>query len=148
MTLQEILRAKGTAVVTVRAEATLEEVVSILVEHNIGSLVVCEPGFATRDRRLVGIVTERDILRACARHRRPLAQFLVRDVMTTDVITGALDDSVESAMGTMTEHRIRHLPVVDQGVLRGIISIGDVVKTQHDQLTLENHFLKSYLRGE
>ena len=67
--------------------------------------------------------------------------------MTRDVTTGSPDDSVEDTMGLMTELRIRHLPVVEDGQLVGLVSIGDVVKMQHDQLTMENHYLKSYLQG-
>ena len=96
---------------------------------------------------MLGIITERDILRACARYRQSLEQLTVAEVMTHDVVTGAPGDSVEDTMGLMTEKRIRHLPVMDGGHLLGIISIGDVVKAQHDQLTMENHYLKNYIHG-
>jgi CBS domain-containing protein len=96
---------------------------------------------------MLGIITERDILRACAARRGPLESTRVSDVMTTNVVTGSPCDSVEDTMGLMTEHRIRHLPVLENDKLVGIVSIGDIVKAQHDALTMENHYLKSYLHG-
>ncbi len=146
MTLQDILRHKGDKVHTISPEATLEEVVDKLVGHNCGSLVVCDP--TIRDRcRLHGIITERDILRASAAHRGRLDKVLVKDVMTTEVICGSPSDTVEDTMGLMTDHRIRHLPVVEGGELMGLISIGDIVKSQHDALSMENHYLKNYIHG-
>lgn len=146
MTLQEILREKGFAVHTITAEAMLEDVVQKLVKHNCGSLVVCEPDGCDQ-RRMLGIVTERDILRACAAHLGPLNKIRVAHVMTTNVISGAPGDSVEDTMGLMTEHRIRHLPVLEDGLIVGLVSIGDIVKSQHDQLTMENHYLKTYINS-
>lgn len=145
MTLHEILRHKGSAVYSITPDASLEDVVQALVRHNCGSLLVCEP----RGRgpgRLVGIVTERDILRSCAAHRS-LAETRVSEAMTRDVITATPGDLVEEVMGLMTTNRIRHLPVVADDNLLGVVSIGDIVKAQHDQLTMENHYLKSYLHG-
>ena len=147
MTLQEILRVKGTAVHSILPDATLEEVVLKLVKNNCGSLVVCETVEDCHARRLLGIITERDILRACAAHPGKLRELKVSDVMTRDVITATPSDSVADTMGLMTKHRIRHLPIVEHERLEGIISIGDVVKAQHDQLTMENHYLKSYIHG-
>lgn len=142
MTLDDILRVKGTAVLSIGAHCTLQQVVDTLVRHNVGSLVVCND-----DEQLLGIITERDILRACASRQAPLTAVRVEDVMSHEPITAGRSDDVESAMGRMTQHRIRHLPVVDSGRLAGMISIGDVVKAQHDALTMENHYLKNYLHG-
>ena len=151
MTLREILNAKGRAVHTIGWQATLEDVVQKLVRHNCGSLVVCDDDAADgperKPGRMVGIITERDILKACAMHKAPLAMLKVTDAMTGDVVTASPNDSVEATMGLMTEMRIRHLPVVVDGQLEGIVSIGDVVKMQYDRLTMENHYLKSYLHG-
>jgi CBS domain-containing protein len=107
---------------------------------------VCESD-GEHDQRLAGIITERDILKACAAGRAPLEVTTVAEVMTRDVLVGSPHDTVEDAMGLMTVNRIRHLPVVEDGQLVGLISIGDVVKSQHDRLTLENHYLKCYLQG-
>jgi CBS domain-containing protein len=144
MKLADILAHKGYKVHSIRPSATLAEVVQVLVRHNIGSLMVCEEEDC---KRMLGIITERDILRACAARRGPLESMRVAEVMTTNVVTGSPCDSVEDTMGLMTEHRIRHLPVLESDELVGIVSIGDIVKAQHDALTMENHYLKSYLHG-
>lgn len=145
MLLQDILNEKGTAVYTIRPDATLQDVVYRLVHHKVGSLVVTGDGDPEGD--VVGIITERDILRACASERGPLSSIPVSDVMSTRLHTGAPDGTMEDAMGLMTDNRIRHLPVLAQGKLAGIVSIGDVVKAQHDHLAMENRFMKDYIRG-
>ena len=94
-----------------------------------------------------GIITDRDILRATADENVSLKQVRVSEVMTVEVITGGPDDSVASVMGLLTEKRIRHLPIVHGGKLIGMISIGDVVKAQFNELAMENHYLKEYLQG-
>lgn len=150
MILREILQSKGSAVHTIGSGATLETVVQTLVAHNCGSLVVCDHD--ARDRQpggkpLAGIITERDILKACVARNGSLSELRVSDIMSRTVTTGTPDDSVEDTMGLMTQLRIRHLPILEDGKLVGLVSIGDVVKMQHDQLTMENHYLKSYLHG-
>jgi CBS domain-containing protein len=146
MTLHDILRNKGTNVCTINAQATLTEVAQSLARHNIGSLVVCEPA-GSDGERLLGIVTERDLMRAWAKNPTSLERLKVADVMVRDLITVLPTDSVEDTMGLMTDRRIRHLPVVENGQLVGIISIGDIVKAQHDSLTMENYYLKNYIHG-
>jgi CBS domain-containing protein len=141
MHLREILGVKGRMVHTCAPGDALIDVVDLLVGHNIGSLVVCENG------DMVGIITERDILRASAATRGPLESVKVRDRMTRCPIVAALHDELAEVMGVMTQHRIRHLPVVEHGKLVGIISIGDLVKAQHDELSRENHYLKSYIQS-
>jgi CBS domain-containing protein len=146
MLLQEILRHKGTAVHTIQPQATLDDLVRTLVQRNCGSLVVTQSGSSSSP--MLGIITERDVLRACAAHPCGLGDVRVDDVMTIDVTVGSPNDSVEDTMGVMTEQRIRHLPIIEDGRLAGIVSIGDIVKAHHDNLTLENHYLKSYINGE
>lgn len=146
MTLQDILRTKGSSVHSIDPQATLGQVVQRLVKHNIGSLVVCQ-GEDCQRGKLLGIVTERDILRACNQSNDSWQDLPISAVMTTDVLIGRPDDSVEDTMGTMTENRIRHLPVIADGQLLGLVSIGDIVKAQHDELTMENHYLKNYIHG-
>ena len=141
MNVQAILKVKGTDVHSIAPSATLAEVVSTLVERNCGSLVV------VREDIMVGIITERDILRACVDTANRLEDRTVEEVMTNEVITGQPTDEVEAVMGLMTKNRIRHLPILTEGKLNGLISIGDVVKAQHDQLSLENHYLKSYIQS-
>ncbi len=141
MQLRDILGVKGRIVHTCSPDDTLIDVVDLLVGHNIGSLVVCQDG------DMVGIITERDILRASAATRGPLDGAKVRDRMTRLPIVASPYDAVTEVMGVLTEHRIRHLPVVERGQLVGIISIGDLVKAQHDELSRENHYLKSYIQS-
>jgi CBS domain-containing protein len=141
MLVREVLAQKGKLVHTCTPEDTLADVVDLLVGHNIGSLVVMENG------AMIGIITERDILRACAATRGPLDFLKVRERMTRCPIVASPEDDVADVMCIMTQRRIRHLPVVAGGDLAGIISIGDTVKAQHDELCRENHYLKSYIRG-
>ncbi len=145
MLLQEILSQKGSTVHTIRPDATLDDLVQSLVRHRCGSLVVTESDSSSP---MLGIITERDVLRACAARRTTLDQIRVAEFMTREVAVRRPADSVEDTMGVMTELRIRHLPIVDEGRLVGIISIGDIVKAQHNLLTMENHYLKSYIHGE
>ena len=146
MKIDDILTVKGNTVQTISPEATLQEVVSRLIENRIGALVVCRRD-AAGNEELAGIITDRDILYASATGRRPLDEVKVAEVMTTALVTGTPDDEVEQVMGLMTNRRIRHLPVLVEGRLAGIISIGDVVKAQHDRLAMENRFMKDYIAG-
>jgi len=143
MTLCEILRAKGTEVFVTLPGVTLRNVTEVLVEHNCGSLVVVE---YDGSRKMIGIITERDLMRACAKGLS-LDETVVEEVMTRDIITGHGSDSIADTMGLMTENRMRHLPIVENEELVGVISIGDVVKAQHSQLSAENHYLKRYIHS-
>jgi CBS domain-containing protein len=127
MKVRNILATKGTSVITIRAEQSVREAALLLAEHNIGALVVVnEAG------RLAGIISERDIIRAAARHENALSQS-VSQVMTRDVITGLPQDDLDSVADTMMKKQFRHLPIADQGELVGIISMKDIVKSQRDQ---------------
>jgi CBS domain-containing protein len=148
MLLQDILRRKGSKVHSITPDAKLDEVVHKLVENNCGSLVVCQPSNdGDAGGTLVGIITERDILRSCAKQGGSLRELAVRDVMSRELMTGTPDDSIEETMGLMTERRIRHLPILVDGRLAGMISIGDLVKAHYDEVTMENHYLKSYIQS-
>ncbi len=127
MKVRTILSTKGTNVITIRPQQTLKEATFLLAEHNIGALVVVNDA-----RQPVGIISERDILRAAARHDDAFSR-TVGEVMTKDLITGMPQDDLVSVANKMTEKRFRHLPIMDQGELVGIVSIGDVVKAQRDQ---------------
>ena len=143
MTLSDILGSKGTEVYTIVLGATLRRVTEILVERNCGSLVVVgEEG----SRKMAGIITERDILRACSAGIS-LDSTLVDEAMTVEVITGSPQDRLDDAMRVITEKRVRHLPLVEAGELVGMISIGDLVKASTNQLSAENHYLKNYIHG-
>ncbi|MHB8900733.1 MAG: CBS domain-containing protein [Thermoguttaceae bacterium] len=145
MTLADILKAKGSVVYTIGRDATLDQAISRLIDHNIGSLMVCKRD-VEQGECLEGIITERDILHACSsRSGYNLATTRVGEVMSTDLVTGSPSDAVETVMGLMTQRRMRHLPVLSNGRLVGLVSMGDIVKAQHDHLALENRFMKDYI---
>jgi CBS domain-containing protein len=146
MRLQDILAVKGAAVFTTGPDISLAEVVREMVEHNVGSMVVCERDPAI-GLRLIGIVTERDLLRCFAAGRCDLRQLKVAEVMTTTLVTAEPTDSVNDLMGVMTTNRIRHVPVLSEERLVGMVSIGDLLKAQHDQLSVENQFMREYIQS-
>lgn len=141
MFLKEILYHKGSNVHSIQPEASIRDVVNKMVECNCGSLVV------VRDNELVGIITERDILKVVSEKHDSLSKVTVESHMSTNVITGTPEDSVSDTMGLLTEKRIRHLPILDEGKLAGMVSIGDVVKAQHHQIAMENDQLKQYIQS-
>jgi len=141
MHVSTILRTKGSNVFTISPDATLADAAKTMVNDKCGSLVVVDAG------QVLGIITERDILRACASEPRHLSEIAVSKHMTRRMIVGAPSDEVNEIMGLMTDERIRHLPVMDEEKLAGIISIGDVVKAQFGQLSIENHYLKHYIQS-
>lgn len=146
MKLMDILRVKGSMVHCITPGASLKEVVEKLVEFNIGSLVVRE-NLGIHFGRVLGIITERDILKACAAGCDSLAGRTVGEAMSKELIVGSPFDTIDETMGQMTDHRIRHLPVMDGDELKGMISIGDVVKAHHHMAVVENHYLKSYIQS-
>jgi CBS domain-containing protein len=141
MQLKEILEAKGRNVLTIAPTASLAQVVRKMCEHNCGSLIVSE------SEKMVGIISERDILRAIVEVDEPLETIPVETRMTRDVVTGTPQDNINDTMGVMTRNRIRHLPVLDDDGLAGLISIGDIVKAQHQKLERENHLLMTYIQS-
>jgi len=141
MLLRDILSRKGGRVSVCSPSDTLAQAVQRLVDENIGSLVVC------RGKRIVGILTERDILRRTATSLAHFATLTVEECMTASPVTGNPDLEVTQVMGLMTDQRIRHLPVMEGNDLVGMISLGDLVKSQHDELTCENHYLRNYLNS-
>jgi CBS domain-containing protein len=127
MKVQTILATKGTTVVTVRPQQSLREAARLLADHNIGALVaVNEAG------EIAGILSERDIIRAAARLDEALSR-PVSEIMTKEVIVGQPNDDLIAVANAMTERRFRHLPIVERGEMVGIISMGDIVKSQRDQ---------------
>jgi CBS domain-containing protein len=140
MKIKDVIQHKGSQkVVTIGPEATVRELVALLAEHNVGALVVSEDG-----ERVDGIVSERDVVRRLHQDATVL-DHAVSAIMTADVRTCAGDDGLTELMQTMTEHRIRHVPVVADGRLTGIISIGDVVKNRIGELEFERDQLDSYV---
>lgn len=142
MRVQELLRAKGGSVITVTPSTPVTEVLALLKEYNLGSVVVSVDG-----RQITGIVTERDVVRRLVEGSDFLTGPVV-EIMTAEVYTCQPQESVQSLMATMTNRRIRHLPVVDdQGRLSGIISIGDVVKSHITEVEFERDQLQGYVSG-
>jgi len=142
MSVESILRTKGTGVVTIRSSETLESVARMLAEKKIGAVVVSEDGVVVG-----GIISERDIVRAVADGGGAALQQPVSSVMTADVITCDRADTVESVMQKMTSGRFRHVPVVADGALLGIISIGDVVKRRMEDVEDEAEHLRGFIAG-
>lgn len=142
MLVRDVLSSKGSdAVFTVPPDATVSELLDALAEHNVGALVVSDDGEA-----VLGIVSERDVVRKL-RGIDDARAAAVSTIMTVDVQVCAPDDSFESLMSTMTERRVRHVPVLDDGRLIGVVSIGDAVKHRMDQLAFERDQLTSYVAG-
>lgn len=142
MRIHDILSAKGFDVIHIRPEATVTELVALLKEHNLGAVVVSPDG-----RTIAGIVSERDVIRHLADGTGFLDQ-PVSSIMTEDVHSCTPADSVTSMMTAVTERRIRHLPVVNErNQLQGIVSIGDLVKSQISELQFERDQLQGYVSG-
>lgn len=153
MRIKHILEEKAPGVETIDAGRTIHDAINKLNEHCIGALVV-----TGEDEKVVGIITERDILRKCGDLCSHLSgqptpgktgcSALVEDSMTKDLIIGVPDDDPNYVMGVMTKNRIRHLPILDDGQLTGIISIGDLVSAHLEEKVFENRTLKDYIHGK
>ena len=152
MRVKDILENKGSDVVTIERQQTVHDAICMLNEHGIGALIVTgEAG------GIAGILTERDVLHECGERcvslDRPVepekagCPATVDDIMTKEVIIGVPEDDLDYVMGIMTKNRIRHLPIVEDGELTGIISIGDVVNAHLGKTEFENRLLKDYIHG-
>lgn len=141
MRIRDILRTKGHDVITVGPDQSVLAAVQILSEHRIGALVV------RSGEEVVGIISERDVLNLVARDPSALAATRVTDVMTTNVIVGVAEDEVDYVMSIMTNNRIRHLPIMGESALIGLVSIGDVVNALRRSVEAENRHLKDYIHG-
>lgn len=142
MKIEDVIRKKGTDVVTIAPTATVADLVELLGRNNIGAVVVSADGGT-----ISGIVSERDVVRHLATDGTDVLSQPVSAIMTAEVKTCVAEDSLEDTAHTMTYSRIRHLPVVRDGRLVAIISIGDVVKFRIDQLTDERNHLLGYLHA-
>lgn len=141
MRVHDVLKRKGHDVVVVSPDATVAELLQLLVEHRIGSVVVVDDGWP------IGLVSERDIVIALAGANDDVRSHQVKEVMETDLHVASLNDDTADLAAVMTQFRIRHLPVVDEsGRLLAIVSIGDVVKARLDTLTDERDHLINYVQ--
>jgi CBS domain-containing protein len=141
MRIADVLRRKGTTVATVGPDVTVTELLGELAAHNVGALPV------VKDDDIIGIVSERDVVRRLHAGGAALLQAKVSDIMTTEVTTCGPGDDVSDLAAVMTSRRFRHLPVVVDGRLAGIVSIGDLVKARIDLLESERAQLQSYIAG-
>lgn len=136
MSVEDILRKKGTEVATITPDVSVKRAADWLRMKNIGALVV------TRGDAVLGLVSEREIVHAMSRHGESAIAMPVSEIMRHGVITVSPDETVAHVMSLMTRHRARHVPVVRDGKLAGLISIGDVVHHRMDDLELEAHVLR------
>ncbi|MFC1601178.1 CBS domain-containing protein [Candidatus Sumerlaeota bacterium] len=140
MKVKQLLAQKAGAVVTIVPNASLKTAVSVLCEKKIGALMVLD-----EQDKPVGIITERDLLIELSGNHGELGERQVAEAMTRELVCGLPEDDLDYVMRAMTENRIRHLPIVAEGRLVGLISIGDVVKAQLDKSEFENHYLRDYI---
>jgi len=142
MRISDVLRIKGTHVVTVTPDTRVRRILAVLAEHRIGVVVVSRDGTSVD-----GIASERDIVRALANRGAAVLSEPVTAIYTAEVRTVTPQTPIEEVMRMMTEHRVRHVPVVADGCLRGIVSIGDVVKSRIGELETERTALTDYITG-
>lgn len=142
MHVETILATKGPDVVTARADETISQAATRLEGHGIGALVVVDDAGAP-----VGILSERDIARGVSSHGPRLPDAPVSALMSGNLVTCSPEDSLAELMGVMTDRRIRHLPVVSNGKLAGIVSIGDVVKLRLGEIEQEADAMRAYIAG-
>ena len=136
-----VLKAKGSEVATIGRDATLQQAAADLSERRIGALVVLDGD------RLVGIVSERDLVQCLARHSADVVGQDVESAMTSEVVTATPDTPVLAALAVMTSRRIRHLPVTDGESLLGIVSIGDLVKYRMERIEAEAEAMRAYIQS-
>lgn len=139
MRIADVLRNKGSAVATISPDTKVTELLAGMAQQNIGAMVVMGPD------GLVGIVSERDVVRRLHERGADLLEMPVSEIMTSVVVTCAPGDKVDILTGLMTENRVRHVPVIVNGELTGIVSIGDVVKTRMEELKAEQEQLQTYI---
>jgi CBS domain-containing protein len=142
MLVRDVLQSKGRLVISIDSDATVSEAVAKLVQHNIGSLPILDSG-----GRLVGVFSERDVLRVIHNKGEGFGRLRVAEAMTKDPVTCLLDDEVDAVMGKMSDRHIAKVPVLSGGQLVGVISVGDVIKVLYDKVHDENRHLYSYIHG-
>jgi CBS domain-containing protein len=140
MKVRDILQIKGPQVHSIGPDQTVLDAVTVLMEHRIGALLVRDGTGA-----VLGVISERDVLRECQHRSAALGEIPVRNAMTRDLIVCVLDDDIGYAMSVVTKNRVRHLPVMDGDRVAGMISIGDLVKASLDEVQYENRYLRDYI---
>ena len=140
MFVSDILKGKSTSIISVASDHSVEEALALLAQHRIGAVLVMDAGGS-----IAGILSERDLVRAMSRLGKQAFDQKVGDLMTTTVVTCTSKDPVGAIEGMMTSQRFRHVPVVDEGRLVGMISIGDVVKARIEEAEAEVDALRRYI---
>ncbi len=141
MKIRDLLKEKGLEFIAVEYGVTVDVAIHKMVDRNIGAVLVME------NDKLVGMFTERDVLKCWVKSKQGCSTILVKDIMTKDVMIAELDDDLNYAMTVMINEKIRHLPVIDKGKVVSVISIRDMVKAQVSNLQAEVHYLKDYIAG-
>ena len=142
MLVRQILNSKGGDIVSIAPSARVADVAALMSKERIGAVVVLDT-----DERLAGIVSERDITQGLADHGTSLLEMRADQLMTSEVVTCSPDDGIDKLMRKMTTGRFRHLPVMDETTMLGIVSIGDIVKHRLDELEAESSLLQDYIAG-
>lgn len=140
MKVKDILAVKGSRVITVEKSTSVLDAMSIFSANRVGSLLVVD-----NDVNILGIIGARDVLMAVKNHLEEIKTLTVAKIMTTNLIVGTPDDKLDYILSVMTENRIRHIPIFEGKELKGLVSIGDVVKAQLKETKVENKYLKDYI---
>lgn len=140
MKVKDILATKGSRVVTIEQSTNVFDAMSIFSANRVGSLLVVD-----KDESILGIIAAKDVLMAVVNNYDTIKELSVEKIMTTDLIVCSEDDEIEYVQTAMTENRVRHIPVLAGKELKGLISIGDVVKSQLKEVHVENKYLKDYM---
>lgn len=140
MKVKEILAAKGSRVVTIEKDTKILDAMSIFSANRVGSLLIVD-----KENNILGIIGARDVLNATIKNHKEIGNIAVDQIMTTNLIVGTEEDRVDYILAVMTENRIRHIPIMDGKELKGLVSIGDVVKSQLKEKDVENTYLKDYI---
>ena len=140
MKVKDILKAKGSKVITIAKDVAIFDAMRTFSKNRVGSLLVVD-----ENQKILGIIAARDVLMAVLNHYDTIKTVTVEKIMTSNLIVGTEDDDVDYIQAIMTENRIRHVPILDGKELKGLVSIGDVVKAQLKAKDVENRYLKDYI---
>ncbi len=143
MKIRDVLAEKGSEVISINQNRTVLEAMGVFAKHRVGSLIVLDD-----QKKIVGIIAARDVLMQVLNNYERINAIKVTEFMTKEIIVGKSDDDLEYVEAVMTENRIRHLPVIDETKLVGIISIGDIVKARLKDVHVENRYLRDFIVGK
>ena len=139
--ISSVLDKKGTAIYSISPESSLKQMANEMLQRKIGSLVVTD-----KDGSLTGIISERDFLNVVDKHTKDWEDIIVSDVMTKEVITASPDETLEQVMSKMARHHIRHIPIMDDNIILGVLALGDIINALLDKSLFQNELLKRYIK--